>query len=143
MNDFPNVYDLECIYGVRWCQLADLEPRVQQLLWRARQAGAGCHSWSDVDRIFSPLRNDLAGLLGFSGRYSRHPVLGSLGAYEVAYWKLHEAVAGLLPRSAAAVAETTPTAPATSARNTDLTPDRQPVSAGMRIDKKLQLAEIS
>jgi hypothetical protein len=42
----------------------------------------------------------VAELVGFRGRHSRHPVLGSVGAYEVVYWRLHEAVAGLLPRPA-------------------------------------------
>jgi hypothetical protein len=97
MNALPNVYDVERTYGIRWCQLVDLEPRVQELLWRAREAGAGCRGWADVQRLFSPLRHDLAGLLGFSGRHRRHPVLGSVGAYEVAYCKLYEAVVGLLP----------------------------------------------
>ena len=47
----PNVYELERRHGVRWCELADLEPRVQHLLWRARAAGARCRSWSDVERL--------------------------------------------------------------------------------------------
>jgi hypothetical protein len=117
------VCELECRHGVRWYELADLEPRVQQLLWRAREAGAGCRNASDVQRIFSPLRNDLAGLLGFSGCHSGHPVLGSAGAYEVAYWKLYEAVAGLLPRFAAVA-----TAPAPVVHDADLTPDNESVS---------------
>jgi hypothetical protein len=104
MNEFPKVYELEGMHGVSWCELADLEPRVQKLLWRAREAGARCRSWSEVEEIFSPLRDELARLLGVGGRNSWHPVLGSFGAYEVAYWKLHEAVAGLLPRFGGAVA---------------------------------------
>jgi hypothetical protein len=108
MKHLPKIHDLERKYGVRWSQLAELEPQVQDLLWRAREAGAGCRSRADVDRIFSPLRHDLAGLLGFSGCHRRHRVLGSIGAYEVAYRKLYEAVAGLLPRSAEPVAETAP-----------------------------------
>jgi hypothetical protein len=88
--------------------LADLGPGVQQLLWRVLEEGAGCRSRSDVDRVFGPLRNDLAGLLGLSGRPSQQPVPGSLGAYEVAYRKLHEAVAGLLSPFTEAVPESTP-----------------------------------
>jgi hypothetical protein len=98
VNAIPKVQDLERAYGVRWCEVADLEPQAQRLLWRARSVGAGCGGWSDVDRIFSPLRNELAELLGWGGRHRNHPVLGSFGAYQVAYWKLYEAIVGLLPR---------------------------------------------
>lgn len=111
MNRFPRISDLERTHGVNWWQLAHLEPELHQLLWRARQAGATCRSRSEVDSVFSPVRNDLSALVGFSGRHSRHPVLGSLGAYEVAYWKLHEAVAGLLPRVAEEVVESIPFLP--------------------------------
>jgi hypothetical protein len=139
----PNVYELERRHGVRWCELADLEPRVQHLLWRARAAGARCRSWSDVERCFSPLQNELAGLLGFSGCQSRHPVLGSLGAYTVAYWKLYEAVAGLLPCVANALAETTAATPATLAHPADRASKSAPVPAGPREAKPLQFAGIS
>jgi hypothetical protein len=50
-----------------------------------------------VDRAFAPIRNTLAELVGFAGKNRRHPVLGGPGAYEVAFWKLYDAVAGLLP----------------------------------------------
>src|SRR5262249_33176669 len=40
-------------------------------------------------------------LIGFAGRHHRHPVLGSTGAYEVAYWKPYDTVAGLVPGRAA------------------------------------------
>ena len=33
-----------------------------------------------------------AELVGFRSRHSRHPVLGSVGAYDVAYWKLFDSV---------------------------------------------------
>jgi hypothetical protein len=39
-------------------------------------------------------------LVGFMAGQSRHPILGSVGAYEVAYWRLYDAVAGLLPKPA-------------------------------------------
>jgi hypothetical protein len=49
-----------------------------------------------VDRVFSPLRNDLAELVGFPSKHARHPVLGSVGAYDVAYWKLFDSVTATL-----------------------------------------------
>jgi hypothetical protein len=97
VNHIPNVQDLERTHGVTWGQLAGLEPRLDELLWQARAAGAGCRGWEDVGRLFAPFRDRLAELVGFQGRQSRHPVLGSVGAYEVAYWQLHDAIAGLLP----------------------------------------------
>jgi hypothetical protein len=39
-------------------------------------------------------------LVGLAGKHRDHPVLGTVGAYEVAYWRLNDAVAGLLPRRA-------------------------------------------
>ena len=92
---YPNLNDLQRAFGVTWGQLVELEPRVETLLGRARRAGAGCRTLTDVARGFGPLRDELAGLIGFAGRHQRHPVLGSTGAYEVAYWKLYDAVAGL------------------------------------------------
>jgi hypothetical protein len=80
-----------------WGQLVELEPQVETLLWQARLAGANCRTFADVDRAFNALQYELTGLIGFVGKHHRHPVLGSAGAYEVAYWKLYDAVAGLVP----------------------------------------------
>jgi anti-anti-sigma factor len=98
MNHIPQVQDLERAHRVAWGQLAELEPRLAELLWQARAAGAGCCGWEDVERVFAPFLNAVAELVGLRGRHHNHPVLGSVGAYEVAYWRLREAVAGLLPR---------------------------------------------
>jgi len=94
---YPKVDDVQRARGIAWGELVQLEPHVQTLLWRARQVGAGCRTFADVDRAFGSLRDELTGLIGFAGKHHRHPVLGSAGAYELAYWKLYEAVAGLLP----------------------------------------------
>jgi hypothetical protein len=91
---YPNVDDVQRTFGISWGQLVELEPRLETLLGRARQAGARSRSFADVDGAFGPLRNELARLIGFAGKHHRHPVLGSVGAYEVAYWKLYDAVAG-------------------------------------------------
>jgi hypothetical protein len=100
MNHIPKVQDLERAHGVTWGELAGLEPRLLELLWQARAAGAGCRSGEEVRQVFAPFRNAVADLVGLRGRHSRHPVLGSVGAYEVAYWRLQDAIAGLLPRPA-------------------------------------------
>jgi anti-anti-sigma regulatory factor len=94
---YPSVDDVQRMHRLAWGQLVELEPQVETLLWRARTAGAGCRCLTDVTRAFSPLRNELADLIGFAGKHNRHPVLGSIGAYEVAYWKLYDAVAAPLP----------------------------------------------
>jgi anti-anti-sigma regulatory factor len=101
---YPNVYDLERAYRVTWSQLVELEPQVERLLWQARLAGAKWRPFTHVERIFGPVRDELAGLLGFAGKYRKHPVLGSAGAYAVAYRKLYEAVAGPLPGPAGGAA---------------------------------------
>ena len=97
MKPYPNFRDTERLCGITWADLSALEPRLEELLWAARAASATCrHGW-DVDRVFAPIRNILTELVGFAGRHHRHPVLGNAGAYQVAYWKLYDAVAGLLP----------------------------------------------
>jgi anti-anti-sigma factor len=103
----PHVSDGQRAEGVTWGQLVDLEPELGAMLRGARMAGAGCRTYADVERAFSPVRNELAGLIGFTGKHRRHPVLGSVGAYEAAYQKLYDAVAGLVPRRPA-VAGTAP-----------------------------------
>jgi anti-anti-sigma factor len=95
---FPKVHDLERRHGLTWGELAGMEPRLAELLWQARAAGARCRDWEDVPQTFAPFRNAVAEIVGFQGKHRGHPVLGSVGAYEVAYWRLHEAVAGLLPK---------------------------------------------
>jgi hypothetical protein len=97
MKPYPSFRDTERLWGITWADLSALEPRLKELLWAARAASATCRRWSDVDRVFAPIRNILTGLVGFAGRHHRHPVLGSAGAYQVAHWKLFDAVAGLLP----------------------------------------------
>jgi hypothetical protein len=97
MKPYPNFRDTERLSGITWGDLNALEPRLEELLWAARAASATCRRWSDVDRVFAPIRNTLTELVGFAGSHHRHPVLGSAGAYQVAYWKLYDAVAALLP----------------------------------------------
>jgi hypothetical protein len=99
MNSLPNIHDLERRHGITWPELVELEPKLAQLLCESQRASANCRGWSDVDRIFAPIRNSLAESVGFAGIRHQHPVLGSLAAYEVAYWKLYVAVAGSLPGS--------------------------------------------
>jgi anti-anti-sigma factor len=102
VNVVPRVQSLERAHGLTWGELVGLEPRLAELLWQAREAGASCRAWEDLPRVFTPFRNAVAELVGFRSRHSRHPILGSVGAYEVAYWRLHEAIAGLMPRLASA-----------------------------------------
>jgi hypothetical protein len=70
------------------------------LLWRARQEGAACQTWQQARAVFARIEAELTDLIGFPGQHHRHPILGTVGAYEVAYWKLYEAVTGLLQRPA-------------------------------------------
>jgi len=105
MKRYPHVRDLECIHGITWHDLTALEPELAGLLWEARQAGVRCRCWSEVDRAFAPIKNTLAGLVGFIGKHHRHPVLGGGGPYQVAYWRLYDAVAGLLPGRAGGLEE--------------------------------------
>jgi hypothetical protein len=96
MNYIPKVHDLEQAYGVTWHELAGREPGLEELLWQARADGARCSNREDMEQVFATLRGALAELVGFRGRHRTCPVLGSVGAYQVAYARIHEAVFGLL-----------------------------------------------
>jgi hypothetical protein len=111
MKPDPNFWDLGRLGSVAWQDLVELEPRLGELLWRARQAGASCLCWADVDRVFPSIRNTLIELVGPSGYYHRHPVLGSTGAYQIAYRMLHEAVAGWVPVLAGSASDAPEAAP--------------------------------
>jgi hypothetical protein len=88
--------DLERIHGVTWQDLAEQEPRLWRLLWRARQLGATCRSRWDTDCVFRTRRNEVADLVGFLGANRDHPMLGSVGAYEVVCRRVYDAVASLV-----------------------------------------------
>ena len=105
MKHYPDLRDVERQSGITWHELVELEPRLAELLWESRRACGTCRRWSDVDRVFSPIRGTLAELVGFARNGRGHPVLVSLGAYQVAYWKLYDAVAGLLPCQAGRASE--------------------------------------
>ncbi|HKB36374.1 MAG TPA: hypothetical protein VKD72_07970 [Gemmataceae bacterium] len=105
MKTSPSFRDLEFIHGVTWQELTELEPRLGELLCVARDACLTCRCWSDVGRAFAPIQNTLAELVGFASKNHRHPVLCRRGAYQVAFWKLYEAVAGLLLGRAAGAEE--------------------------------------
>jgi hypothetical protein len=80
--DIPNIQHLERALDVTWGELTGLEPRLNELLWQVRAAGAGCRDREDVERVFARFRNALADLVGFRGSHQCHPVLGSVGAYQ-------------------------------------------------------------
>lgn len=127
MHVVPSIRDLERTHGITWHELVDLEPKLAGLLSESQRAGVNCRRWLDVDRIFAPIRNSLGELVGFARGHPSHPVLGSLGAYLVAYWKLYTALAASLPGRAGgpatpirefrrgAVRPTGPTAPTATA----------------------------
>jgi hypothetical protein len=100
MNDPAGVQDVKHERGLHWRQLADLEPRLYSLLWRARQEGVACESWPQARAVVVRLASELTSLVGFQGEHHRHPILGSVAAYEVAYWMLVEAVTSRLEHPA-------------------------------------------
>jgi len=100
MKPYPNLQDVERRSGVTWHELVELDSRLAELLWEARRSCGNCRRWSDVEQAFAPMRNGLTELVGFARNDRRHPVLRSAEAYQVAYWKLYDAVAGLLPTRA-------------------------------------------
>src|SRR5262249_28136109 len=81
-----------------------------------------------------PIRNTLAELVGFAGRNHRDQILGSAGAYQVAYWKLYDAVAGLLPGGAAG-AEAAPE----EHRVGNVTANASPSKGGRRAARRLRV----
>jgi hypothetical protein len=111
VNYIAQGHDLEATHGVTWGQMADLEPRLNELLWKARADGAQCRCHEEVTRVFGPVRNALTELIGFLGLNRDHPVLGSVAAYEVAYRRLYDAVGSLLHRPAIEVPDKVKVAP--------------------------------
>jgi hypothetical protein len=87
---------MERKHGITFAQLVELEPGLESLLWEARQVGTTCRRSADVEWAFSPIAKALSDLVGFTSRHHRHRILGSAGAYTVAYWKMRHAVAGLM-----------------------------------------------
>jgi anti-anti-sigma factor len=100
MTQLPDTNAIERLHGVTYSHLVDLEPRLEPLLWEARKVGAACLCQDDVQRAFNPIRNRLTDLIGFAGQRHRHRLLGSTGAYEVAYWKLFHGIADQVPSPA-------------------------------------------
>jgi hypothetical protein len=101
MKPYPNYRDLESCHGVTWHELVDLDSRLADLLWDARHACVGCRRRSDVDQFFAPIHASLNAIFGWARAHPVHPRLGSHGAYQVAYWKLYDAVARLFPNGMA------------------------------------------
>lgn len=97
MQHYSKVQNPSRFYGSTWAELTEREPRLNELLWQARSAGAQCRSWEEVPRLFAPFRGALAELVGVMSSRSGDPVLESVSAYDVAYRRLYEAVSGLLP----------------------------------------------
>jgi hypothetical protein len=88
------VKDVERIHGIAWGDLVALEPELDRLLDIASKVGDACRNWWDVERGWGQFKNEIAGLVGYFGNHRNHPVLGTVAAYDVTYWKLHNAVAG-------------------------------------------------
>jgi hypothetical protein len=101
MTPYPNFRILERLSGITWADLTALEPRLVKLLGTAKQASTTCRGWSDLDRTFAPIRDALAELVGFAGCNHWHPVLGGSRGHAVAYWKLYDVVARMLPAARA------------------------------------------
>jgi hypothetical protein len=93
MNSYPSLQDRERIQGITWDDLTSAEPRLVELLSDARRACSSCRQWAEVELVFASIRSRLAELIGFTGKNNEHPVLGSPGAYKVAYCKLFDALA--------------------------------------------------
>jgi hypothetical protein len=96
LRHVPAADEMERLHGFTFAHLIDLEPRLEPLLWEARQAGTTCRSLAAFHQAISTVGQQLYELVGFA---RPHRVLGSVGAYEVAYWKLLHAVADSVPGS--------------------------------------------
>jgi hypothetical protein len=93
MKDVRYYRDMESMHNMTWAELAGLEPELNDLLAVARLVGNSCRTWRDVERGWSQFKSDVARLVGLLGENRQHPVLGTVAAYDVVYWRLHNAVA--------------------------------------------------
>jgi hypothetical protein len=85
---------MEQLHGICWEQLVDVEPELVLLLRQARAVGACCKNTYEEERGWSQFKQPIAALVGFFGKHREHPLLGTRGAYETVYWKLHNALVG-------------------------------------------------
>ena len=93
MKDVDCVKDMECMHKVTWDQLAELEPQLSTLLDEARSVGRCCRTWREVEKNWTPFKSPIQRVVGLFGKHRGHSVLGTVAAYDVVYWKLHNAVA--------------------------------------------------
>lgn len=84
---------LEELYGITWEHLVEMEPRLQSLLHDAEQSGANTDE-HNLEIGWGRFKCPLSDLVGFHRPRRKHesnPLLRSVGAYEVAYHRLHYA----------------------------------------------------
>lgn len=93
MKDVTCVKNMERMHKVTWDQLVELEPELDNLLADARAVGQCCRTWRDVEKNWTPFKNPIHNLIGLFRKHRGHPVLGTVAAYDVTYWKLHNALA--------------------------------------------------
>jgi hypothetical protein len=93
MKDVTNVKDMERIHKITWDQLAELEPELDKLLADARSVGKCCRTWREIEKGWTRFKNPIHTLIGLFGKHRGHPILGTVAAYDVTYWKCHNAVA--------------------------------------------------
>ncbi len=93
MKDVSCVKDIERMHKITWDRLTELEPQLHDLLNEARSVRACCRKWRDVEKSWTPFKSPIHRLVGLFGKHRGHPVLGTVAAYDVVYWKLHNAVA--------------------------------------------------
>jgi hypothetical protein len=87
---------MEQMRGVKWDDLAKLEPELETLLRFARQQGDLCRAsrkWSDVKYSMAYFTYYILLLVGFASEHRGHPILGTDAAFDVARCKIHNALA--------------------------------------------------
>jgi hypothetical protein len=98
LKDWFNVSDIEKMHGVQWPDLVEHEPELERLLRLATMVGDACQSYADEERGWTQFKEPIANLVGFFGKNKGHPILGTRGAYDVVYWRLHNALVGDEPK---------------------------------------------
>jgi len=86
-----------------WQQLTRLEPRLKHLHKKAKSIMddpheryfCANHAWYGYwagERWIEGLKKELVALIGWSSVNRKHPVLGGMDAYDVAYRKIYDAL---------------------------------------------------
>lgn len=84
--------DIERMHDLNWENLADLEPRLNGLLVDAVTSRPRRKRGFNYELAWARFKQPIANLVGFHRRDECDPLLKTVAAYDVVYWKIYHAL---------------------------------------------------